>query len=396
MNGWHIPLISTVRSGELPCAVCGVSTIPDPDVEQISLVRPHPTNPKLFDTLLFTRCGPHVEQFKAWKSWATRNPAVVGVRDPDIAAALAESLACAAQVLGFEGNAGSDLLIAAGLAQHPENGPAWTLRFVDYVAANRLESGRCASVPFGFVTRETVATLRCYTDDARALAAGNPRLIWASEAVYRVTNPDDELVGSGCFGCSVEAVPAPFPGARPHDVWTPYDVGAVEFGQSVHRGRAAGRVWGVLCPICLPHAEAGNGVGGQLPASLLAKFYGLGEEDQIVNGPVLLWAGYVVRARRMGWPEPRSVGAWQHLPRNGDGEWARPSLEREYSVPTLPAQTGKSVLDVLLNGMQPNEAAALIERLTAEPEPVPSVPTADDVADALTARLQNLRPASRF
>lgn len=369
--GWHEALISTVRPGEIACLACGVSTVPGEDAVTTPILAN--SDPKrIIGQRVVGRCGPCSERFRAWEPWAAAHPHLMGVSDPDLATVFAESLACAAELLGFTGTPGPDVLHAAGLMPHPYEAAGWRLRWQDYAASNGLESGRCASVPWGFVSTDLVRDLRQCSADALAAQAGTPRMIPANDAEILASYGDD-VIGSGCYCCGVPTVPAPFPGAQASDVWTPLDASAYGFPPSVHQGRAAGRVLGVVCPTCNAHVEAGNGVGDMLAESLLGGFYNLAEGDTLPEGRALLWAAHTVRARRLGAPEPVSAGPWQHLPRDKNGELVRPRTAPEYVVPTLPPlppMTGADVLHARMQRMSAEEAGALLDRLTAEPEPV--------------------------
>lgn len=315
-----------LRPGQVACLACGVAcpapTAGEPDGSRVVRIRPlhkvvegangearHLPGP----TFTLSRCRECLARFHAWK--------------PGF-----ESLAAAVRLSKLDGRPSAELLAQAGLANHPKDGPAHSLLFVDWVQAGKTEdeitkrASQCSAAPFSHVPAPVVAELKKLRLEALAAAMNGGRLpLPASSAAHlclRASTVTARIV-SGCIACGRASIEVE-PGTSPADVWHPIDVNVSEFPTRVTgtgAGSAVGILVGLACPDCLPHLDEGWGVGGELTTSLLGPAYGIDHEsgDGRMLPATLLFASLVLHNRRKGLPEPPAGEPWAHLPRNANG-----------------------------------------------------------------------------
>lgn len=376
-------MVGMLADGHIPCAACGRCCPPPADADDLITVRvPDPRNDRLWSVLKFTRCPECLARFEAWRPWATQNAANIaalcGGRGPgnaELAADRAESLAIAAEALGFEGTPGVEVLRCAGLTKHPADGPAFAMRFEDYAISRALRPGEGSSLNggWGHITRAHVAELKRYRDDALAVSSGAAPTLPISAARHLIAaGADDDVISSGCYCCGTTEAAKPGVGVRAFEVWTPVSYGAKAFGRSVYRQSAAGRVVGLVCPACRPHTDQ-QSVSEELAESLLAARFGHGNTIVFEDGPALLFAGAIVRARRAGEPEPVGGEPWAHLPRDENGAVIPPALGTRFipEISGTPDPVQLAVQQARRAGVAAEEIAA---RIAAEQPSIVAAP----------------------
>lgn len=304
MSEPETPSLRKLEDGECPCAACGIACpLPDLGLDErgkrlppvhnrrdVLLIPAEPRNaierahPESARKWILTRCQPCLARLDAWSAW------------PGLPVDAAERAACAAEMLGFTGSPGRELLDAADLSLASLRDPRTFVRFIDkaHEEGGAELLGSCSLQPWSHLSGEDRGALRAVRAEAfaRAMREGEPPPpvpcppALRRDIAHRAANL--EAIDGGCLICGVESVPA-------GKAWTHKTVSPAAFSR---RGGPK-MVVGHTCHVCSSAVQSyGFGIGAIDEA--LSKLGMRMPIGSTTDGQVKTYAFFVLRDRLAG------------------------------------------------------------------------------------------------